>query len=207
MPFNSYATAADVAIAHRIRLSTAEFVAPAPIALNEYFRSEVDFTLRDVSYRVSEAAVCETLIYPVLREVWRLYLNELSLWSHLPLAFDPDLCGTPDYMVSRRSPLGAPVPDQPFLLVVEAKKDDFDRGWGQCLSAMRAAQGLCEEADLTFSGASTNGRTWEFGRIEGDVFLQDPRPFSILDLHGLSAALHDIMIRCRDQAARLPAGV
>ena len=206
MPFNSYSTAAEVAIAHRIRICNMDFLTPAPLALGAYFRAEIEFTLRAISYRISEAAVCETLIYPMLREVWRPYLDDLSLWSHLPLTFDSDLCGTPDYMISRRSPLGASVPDQPFLLVVEAKRDDFVRGWGQCLAAMRAAQSLHGDPEIAFFGASTNGQSWEFGRLRGDDFDQDPRTFALRDLDGLAAALNDVMIRCQDQAARLPAG-
>ena len=38
------------------------------------------------------------------------------------------------FFFAKRSPLG-PVRDRPYVLFVEAKKDDFDAGWGQCLAA------------------------------------------------------------------------
>ncbi len=207
MPFNSYATTADVAIAHRIRTQRAEFIEPRPAMLSAYFREELAFTLHEVAFGISESAVCENLIHPLLREVWKPHRGSLAMWSHQPLAYNDDLCGTPDYMISRRSPLGFIVPDQPFFLIVEAKRDDFERGWGQCLAAMRAAQKLSADDELTFFGASTNGRLWSFGRLIGDEFTEDLRIPSINDVDLVAAALNDIMLRCRDQAARLPVGV
>jgi hypothetical protein len=145
------------------------------------------------------------LIYPLLREVWKPFHEVLTLWSHQPIAYDDDLSGVPDYIVARRSPLGPLIMDLPYLLVVEAKKDDFIRGWGQCLAAMLAAQKLNDVPDQTFYGITTNGRVWELGQLRGDVFTQDLRPFSLQDLDGLAAALHFIMIQCREQFARQPA--
>jgi len=94
--------------------------------------------------------------------------DALTLWSHVPLTWDADLCGVPDYLVTRRSPLGPMIFDPPYVfLVIEAKKDDFARAWGQCLAAMLAAQKLNPAADRTLFGATTNGRSWEFGRLRG----------------------------------------
>ena len=207
MPFHSYLSPSDVARRHRLHWRKAEVLGAVPFVLSEYFREELALTLTDVPFDRSESAACETLIYPLLREVWKPYRADLTIWSHEPIAFDEDLCGVPDFLISRRSPLGIFVPDQPFLLVVEAKRDDFARGWGQCLAAMRAAQKISGLDDLIFQGIATNGRTWEFGKLEGEDFTQDTRPFTIQGLSELAEALHDVILRCRDQAARLPAGV
>src|SRR5437868_6842492 len=106
MPFTSYATVADVARAYRIRWRRSAFLEPVAAILSEHFRTELAFTLSEVPFDGSESAACETLIYPLLREVWKPYASSLTLWSHQPLAFDEDLCGVPDYIVARRSPLG-----------------------------------------------------------------------------------------------------
>ena len=161
-------------------------------------------TLSDVAYDGSEYAACETLIYPLLREVWKSYRETLTLWSHQPLTYDAELSGTPDYMVARRSPLGPIVFDAPFFLVVEAKKDDFVRGWAQCLAAMLAAQKLNGRPSQTLYGVSTNGLAWQFGRLEKDEFTQEPEPFTLQSLDTLAAALHYVFSRCRDEAARHP---
>ena len=203
MPFTSYATIADVARRHRIQCQRSEFIEPVAASLSDHFRAELDFTLEQVPYDGSEGAACETLIYPLLREVWKPYWRDLTLWSHEPLRFDEDLCGVADYIAARRSPLGSIVFDIPYLLVVEAKKDDFPRGWGQCLAAMLAAQKLNGLPDQTLYGISTNGLAWQFGRLQGEAFTQHAQPFALQDLDTLAAAIHFVMLQCRDQAAQL----
>src|SRR2546426_616143 len=76
------------------------------------------------------------------------------------------------------------------LPVVEAKKDDFTRGWGQCLAAMLAAQKLNDLPEQTICGITTNGQVWQFGQLHADVFTQDPRSFTLEDVDSLGAALH-----------------
>ncbi|MBM3224466.1 MAG: hypothetical protein FJZ47_11785 [Candidatus Tectomicrobia bacterium] len=203
MPFANYQSVADVARPFRIHFRREPCVSPQPVPLSDSFRAEIDFTLREVPFDSSEAAVCETLIYPFLREVWRVYLETLTLWSHQPLVYDADLSGVPDYLVARRSPLGALIFDQPCLLVVEAKRDDFSRGWGQCLAAMLAAQKLNAVPEQTVYGITTNGQIWQFGHLYADVFTQDPRAFTLEDIDGLGAVLHFVFAQCCAQVARL----
>jgi len=52
----------------------------------------------------------------------------------------------------------------PYVLVSEAKKDDFEQGWGQCLMALKAAALLNEQAahEFTLYGIVSSGRVWEF---------------------------------------------
>jgi len=83
MPFANYQSVADVARPFRIHFRRENFVWPLSAPLSDYFRSELDFTLREVPFDDSESAACETLIYPFLREVWRAYLEALTLWSQL----------------------------------------------------------------------------------------------------------------------------
>src|SRR5438045_3856959 len=121
MPFNSFATDVDVVRRHNLQYRRADFVVQLPFQVGDPFRAELAITLTEVPFSSSEPSACETLIYPWLREVWKAYREHLTLWSHEPIHFDEDLCGTPDYFVARRSPLGPFVPDLPYLLVVEAK--------------------------------------------------------------------------------------
>ena len=205
MPFPNYQSAADVARPFRIHCRRDNFVTPLPTPLSGHFRAELDFTLREVPFDGSEAAACETLIYPFLREVWRAYIETLTLWSHQSIAYDADLSGVPDYLVARRSPLGPFILDQPYLLVVEAKKDDFTRGWGQCLAAMLAAQKLNDIPEQTVYGITTNGQVWQFGQLHAEAFAQDPRSFTLEDVDHLGAALHFVFAQCHEQVTRLVA--
>src|SRR2546421_9260351 len=84
MPFANYQSVADVARPFRIHFRRENFVRPLPAPLSDYFRSELDFTLREVPFDDSESAACETLIYPFLREVWRGDLGAVNLLEHPP---------------------------------------------------------------------------------------------------------------------------
>jgi hypothetical protein len=204
MPFASYNSIGDVARAYPLECRQEEFVAPIPTSISDYFRSELAFNLLEMPIRMGEYSVTETLIFPILRELWKPFRNSLMLWSHQTIAYDGDLCGTPDYIVARRSPQGPLLFDKPYLLVVEAKKDDFERGSGQCLAAMLAAQKLNGVPDSTMYGAASNGRVWEFCRLQGTVFTLDPRLYFTQELDGLAAALQFMFSQCRDEAARYP---
>ena len=202
MPFTAYQSVADVARSFRIHFRREHFVIPLAAPLSDYFRAELDFTLREVPFDGSEAAACETLIYPFLREVWRSYLETLTLWSHQAITYDADLSGVPDYLVARRSPLGPFILDQPYLLIVEAKRDDFTRGWGQCLAAMLAAHKLNDAPEQTIYGITTNGQVWQFGQLHAQVFTQDLRSFTVEDVDSLGGALHFVFTQCREHVAR-----
>jgi len=207
VPFANFASIADLARAYGITLADEAFVSPLERperAVPEILRTELAFAERHVAFDNSEFAVCENLIYPVLKEVWKTYLADLMLWNHELLYCDAELSGTPDYFISRRSPLGRWVVEVPYLLIVEAKKDDFARGWAQCLAAMLAAQKLNKVPELTLQGITTNGQFWEFGKLAGSTFTRDLRPFSLRNLEELWGVLHSVFEQCRVQVVRLP---
>ena len=193
-----------MAYAHNIQCQRETFIKPLPISFNDYFRSELAFTLSEVPFDGTESAACETLIYPLLREVWKPFKNALTIWSHPSISYDADLCGTPDFLVARRSPLGHMIFDMPFFLVVEAKRDDFIRGWAQCLAALLAVQRLNAMPDLKLYGVATNGLAWQFGCLDKALFIQEPEPFTVQRLDDLAAALNYVLSECCGQANRQP---
>lgn len=204
MPFDSYSSIAATAQAYQIKPQFGEFITPLPLQFAERLRIHLQFVQDFVAFDCSSASVCENLIYPILKEVWRHYTDHLSVWSHMPLNYDDDLCGTPDYFIARKSPLGHWVMDKPQLLIVEAKRDDFARGWGQCLAAMLAAQRIHGDASTVIYGITTNGRGWEFGRLERDQLTRDPRLFASSSLEDLCAALNYVLDQCRRQVQAAP---
>ena len=70
----------------------------------------------------SEAARCETIIFPVLKEIYKRYADTYALWIQKPIAYNETLSGTPDYLISTKSELGKPVVGIPLIVLVEAKK-------------------------------------------------------------------------------------
>lgn len=202
MSVNCHASLPEVAQRYRIKLQNSDFVAPVSMQVSDQLRADLRFMHTSIAFDCSSEAVCENLIYPILKEVWRHYTDHLSVWSHMPLHYDDDLCGTPDYFIARKSPLGHLVMDKPQLLIVEAKKDDFSRGWGQCLAAMLAAQRIHGDSGTVIFGITTNGRGWEFGRLERDLLLRDPRLLAASSLDDLCAGLNYILDQCRRQVVR-----
>jgi hypothetical protein len=114
-------------IQHRINTP---FLITEKTVASDYFKAELQLTFEKVPYNVSETAVCETLIYPTLREVWKLYSDTFNIWSRALVQLDLHIKGYPDYLIARRSPLSNVIFDLPYVAVVEAKKEDFAGAWG-----------------------------------------------------------------------------
>lgn len=201
MPFNSYKSVSAVVQEFQVTYTEANFVVETEIAISDYFRAELDLVMLEGAIDTSEYAVCEKFIYPILKEVWKPYRHQLLLWSHPVLAYDQNLSGVPDYVVAKRSPLGRVVFERPYLLVVEAKQDAFEPGWGQCLAEMIAAQKLNDTGSQTIFGVVSNGKIWEFGQLQNQKFTKNIKPYALTDLDDLFAALNYVFEQCRWQVA------
>jgi hypothetical protein len=108
----------------------------------EGLKTEISFNLNEMPYDSSEASICESILFPILRAAWIPFKNDFTLWSHQVLSYGDLMNGAPDYLFAKRSVLGKIVMDAPYVAVVEAKKDDFTSGWGQCAAEMYAIQQL-----------------------------------------------------------------
>jgi len=204
MPFSNFKSIADVQQRYNIVEHRQPLIHADPVQPSEAFLELYEFDMVNVD-TASEAARQETLIYPILREIFRRHADRLSLFSHRALSAngDPDLTGTPDYLVSQRSPLGRSVLGKPLIVIIEAKQDDFTGGWGQCLAELVAAQMYNEEQETPVFGIVTNGDTWEFSRLLHADFILDTAPFTVRNLPELLGAL-DFAFRQGELAASSP---
>ncbi|MGD1939444.1 MAG: hypothetical protein ACFCA4_18110 [Cyanophyceae cyanobacterium] len=197
MSFNAYENLAQVLQDYQIQETKTDFIEVQEFAVRPSFKEDLEFSLREFSFEGSEYGVCETLIFPVLKEVYRYHHDHLTLWSHKPLNYDAKLCGVPDYIVASRSPLGKSVFDTPYFVAIEAKRDDFIKGWGQCLAEMVAIQKANQWGDNhTVFGIVSNGSMWEFGRLTGTQFEQNFRGYGIYELEILLGAINYIFKAC-----------
>ncbi len=199
MAFSEYKSLASVLREFRLHYQEQSFgkwqTVPAPLILKE----EIAFNLSELAYDGSEAIVCETLIFPVLKEAWKPFTKELMLWSHQPIELNGSLSGTPDYLFAKQSEFGKIIMDKPFVAVVEAKKDDFTGGWGQCAAEMYAAQQLNGNPDLQLFGIVSNGRFWEFGNLQRTTFTRYQEISDINNLDELYSLLFSILSICKAQ--------
>ena len=201
MTFKQFNTLAEVLKQYRIRFSRADFPTPAVYPAPETLREDIRFTLQYIPYDVSEAAICENLIYPILKAAWRDYADTLSLWSHQPIQANDTLAGVPDYLIAKRSEWGVIVMETPYVAVVEAKRDDFSGGWAQCGLELYAIQAINASPRLPLYGIVSNGEIWEFAQLEQDCFTLYNQRCDINDLDSLFSALRMILERCKSAVA------
>ncbi|MFN0202772.1 MAG: hypothetical protein ACKVTZ_14710 [Bacteroidia bacterium] len=156
--------------------------------------SDLDFNITQLPYNVSEASLCEMIIFPILKEVWKRFTSKLLLWSHKSIGKDADMAGIPDYILAKRSPLGR-VMDLPLLVMIEAKKDDFDAGWGQCVAQMVTAKTINQDLNEVY-GIVTNGNSWEFAQLQAQTFTKHKTSYALQDLASLYNVLYHLFEIC-----------
>jgi hypothetical protein len=201
MAFSDFKAIPDVQEKFRITYAADNFLGTEEtLQPSAQFLSELEFSMRHIDVYASEGARCETLIYPILREVYKGYADGYALWVKKPLAYDEILSGTPDYFISTRSELGMLTVGRPLIILVEAKKNDFEQGWGQCLAELVAAQKINDDPDFPVYGIVTDGIWWQFGYLIGDAFTQNRTNFSIDHLPDLFGAI-DAVFKASSEAA------
>ena len=196
MAFGSYKTIGAVVKEFQITYTESNFVEPLPFMVSDYFREDLQLMMREGVVDNSEFAICENLIYPLLKEVWKHYRSKFLLWSHQSLNYDEKLSGFPEYILARRSPLGKVVFDRPYFMLVEAKQDNFEAAWGQCIAEMIAAQRLNAELDIPIFGITSNGSFWQIGKLEGNVFTRNLAPYTLYEIDHLASAINYIFREC-----------
>ena len=135
--------------------------------------SMVENNLKDKANYISEYAICDALIRPILGIV--AMQSPLSIWSHVPYNIDEKkgLIGEPDYLIAPVTQYGEMA--KPALCVIEAKKADFDEGWAQALAEMVASSLLGTNKCY---GIVSTGEIWQFGKLENNVFMSDSKSIS-----------------------------
>ena len=139
----------------------------------------------------------ELLIDALCAEVGPHYQG-LKIWKSAPLE-SLELTGEADYLIT---PNRAYI-DTPLLCVVEAKKDDFEKGLAQCLVEMHACAQINAAAGRTpdLFGIVTNGQAWQFYHRRTDGSVAESALFALRDMDDLLGVLHLVFSQC---AANLP---
>ena len=189
MAFSDYKTISQVQAEYKIKYQEDNFVVVKEHKPSDIFIEEFEFNQRNMDVFSSEAARCEIIIFPILREMYKYYYEKISLWVEKPIVYDEKLSGTPDYVISKKSELGKTMLEFPLLIVAEAKKNDFEQGWAQCLSELIAAEYLNNNPQMPIYGIVTDGKLWEFGKLIEKNFTKNIDSFTITDLNKLFGAL------------------
>ena len=182
MAFSDYKTIAQVQEEYNIKYLEEDFIEITDLKPSDLFVKELKFSEQNMDIYTSEYSRCESIIYPILREVYKSFTDKYSLWSHKSITYDAKLNGAPDYLFSTRSELGKTVLGFPIVVVVQAKKNDFSEEWGQCLAESIAVQKLNKAEELPVYGIVTDGELWQFGKLVADEFTKSKLRITITDL-------------------------
>ncbi|MBD2194840.1 MULTISPECIES: hypothetical protein [Calothrix] len=205
MAFSSFKTIGEVLKEFQVTYTEANFVSEIAFTIPDYFREDLELMMRDAVINNSEFAICENLIYSVIKEVWKTYRSKFILWGHQSLNYNRDLSGYPEYILAQRSPLGKVVFDKPYFILVAAKQDDFVTGWAQCLAEMIASQKLHEKDEIVIFGIVSNGDVWQFGKLEANKFTKNIIFYTIYELDKLFAIVNFVFQQCESQLNNLVA--
>lgn len=111
MAFSDFKTVPEVLEKFRITYTVKDFVEIQETSCvpSEQFLQEFKFCTQHIDVFASDAARCEAIIFPILKEVYKAYADDYALWIKKTIIYDEILNGTPDYLISTRSELGIPL--------------------------------------------------------------------------------------------------
>jgi len=195
MAFTDYKSISQVQKEYSIKYEENNFIKYANLRPSASFVEELEFNMEHIDVFSSEASRCENVVYPVLREIYKNFVNRYTLWSHKSISIGSKLTGTPDYLISTKSELGKTVLGLPILVVVEAKQNNFVEGWGQCLAELVAAQRMNTSEENLVYGVVTDGELWQFGRLQFTLFTKQKERITISDLNKIFGAIGYILMQ------------
>ena len=193
MAFSSFKTITEVQEKYRIKYTEDNFIISLELAPSASFLADFEFNKENIDIFTSEAARSEIIISPLLREVYKKHYRNYSFWIQKSISYNDILSGIPDYIFSHRSELGKTVLETPLVIIVEAKKNDFQYGWGQCLAELVAAQKINDNLHRAVYGIVTDGNLWQFGRLVAATFTHNSANFTIDNVSKVYSALESLV--------------
>lgn len=166
------------------------FVEADPIEPSDLFKAILD-RLKQFDTRSNERGR-ELIIDAILAEAI-VSFKHLKIWKGAPLNSD-ELNGEADYLITDDKDYL----ESPFLCVVEAKKDDFEKGLAQCLVEMKVCwlNNLDLGRKIEVLGIVTNGSGWKFYRWAGIGKVYETSMYGEHEMPAVFGALHHVLQRC-----------
>jgi hypothetical protein len=204
MAFSNFKNIKQVIKQYPLKIKQDRFLPDSSIEIPEWFIDNMNFSLDTQAIDENEFFFRENFIFPFLQQTWKRHHQNLKLWSHQTFAYDDNLCGEPDYFVSAlRDEVIDKLVNTPLLAVAEAKKQNFEEGWGQSLAEMIACQKINQDDQLTVYGIVSTGIIWEFGKLEHNTFTKHPLSYSIAEPQKIFGNLDFIFAECEKSVSSM----
>lgn len=172
MPYGTFSTYEEVATRFKIKLIEQSFVKEERIAVERALFEFINDNVKTRRSYVSENAICESIISPMLNVVAKHH--HLPLWSHVrfDVSEEDGLVGIPDFMIAPASEIGTTF-SKPIICIAEAKKENLNEGWAQVLAELIAAQKFNRKEELEVFGIVTTGTFWQFGKLYNNILTME----------------------------------
>ena len=153
-----------------------------PMILGDHLNTALGRKVQLAEAINTEKARSELIVAEVLVELREQFARRISLFSGIDFNVDAGdgLVGVCDFLVSL-SPVQYLL-QAPIIALVEAKRDDFLSGLGQCTAEMLAAQRFNAKKgnDIpTIYGVSTTGLTWKCLKLTENRLYIDTASYAI----------------------------
>ncbi len=99
MAFSDFQKISQVQEQFGIKYAANDFFKVEAVNPSPQFMQELAFSLQHIHVLSSEAARCEAIIFPILREVYKRYADNYVLYIREPITYDETLSGTTDYLI------------------------------------------------------------------------------------------------------------
>lgn len=177
---------------------TSELFDPIPeIECSEHLITTLQETV-DLAVAINtEKARSEMIIAPVLLELRRKLKHQISLFSGVDFTvdFNQGLNGVCDFIISKN-------PEQlfirqPIITIVEAKNENLNSGFGQCIAEAIAAQIFNQQEGNEIAviyGVVTTGTIWRFLRLVDKTVEIDLSEYYIKDINKILGILYYAII-------------
>ncbi len=164
-----------------------------PIKIYEH---TIQHGLLEALPRGSEKIRNELIIMPLMLELCELNDNKMTVYSGEFLNVDAQkkLNGECDFILSL-SEIKAFV-DAPIMVLVEAKKQDMEKGTDQCAAQMVGAKIFNEKQGKpydTIFGCATTAETWRFLRLQNNELTLDSQSYGTESLDKVLGILQQIV--------------
>ncbi len=149
----------------------------------------------------TEKARSERLVSPVLMELLRNNQRSFTVYSGMRLDVDSQkgLSGECDFILSHSSDRYSVT--APIFSIVEAKKQDIEKGTIQCAAQLIGASLLNKQEGTSLKspiyGCSTTGTEWSFLKLEGNTLVIDEKRYYLAKLEELLGVLQTIIDRTK----------
>ncbi len=203
MKISDFKTNSELLSHFGIKVSVEKFInfnIITPIEIPSYLEEDLTFLLANRGDTDLEAYACEFLISPLLKEAWKRNLK-VKLFSHPRIVYE-DTVLIPDYVVTSKDKLGLNTFQKPLLITVEAKNDDYAKGWADAYRQLMVARLLNENNEIPIYALVSIGEGWQIGKLDGNTIYKHPLPLSILYPNQLLGVLDYIFADCVKTAER-----